>query len=130
MKRSQNSLYAPDWIKAARKDWRRMETMLGVNDTEAAGYFLQQCLEKYLKGFLLEKGWKLRKIHELDTLLDDALKYNQRLEPFRDLCERVSGYYLIERYPKLVEKGMTRKDLKRDIVEARGFIEALSARDS
>ena len=130
MKRSQNSLYAPDWIKAARKDWRRMETMLGVKDAEAAGYFLQQCLEKHLKGFLLQKGWKLRKIHELDALLDDALKYNQRLEPFRDLCERVSGYYLIERYPKLVEKGMTRKDLKRDIVEARGFIEALSARDS
>jgi len=130
MRKPQNSLYAPDWIKAARKDWRRMETMLGVKDTEAAGYFLQQCLEKYLKGFLLQKGCKLRKIHELDALLDDALKYNQRLESFRDLCERVSGYYLIERYPKLVEKGVTRKDIKRDIVEARGFIEALSARDS
>jgi hypothetical protein len=37
MRKSQNSLYAPDWIKAARKDWRRMETMLGVKDAEAKG---------------------------------------------------------------------------------------------
>jgi HEPN domain-containing protein len=129
MKKSQNSLYAPDWIKAARKDWRRMEIMLGVKDTEAAGYFLQQCLEKYLKAFLLEKGWKLRKIHELDALLDDAVRYKEGLDSFRDLCERVSGYYLIERYPRLVEKGLTHKDIKGDVAEARGFIEALSSKD-
>jgi len=123
--KSQNSLYAPDWIRAAKKDWHRMELMLEARDAEASGYFLQQCLEKYLKGFLLERGWKLRKIHELDALLDDAVKFNESLESFRDLCERVSGYYLIERYPRLVGKGVTAKDLKRDVAEARMFIRGL-----
>ena len=65
-------------------------------DAEAAGFFLQQSLEKYLKAFLLKHNWKLRKIHELDALLDEAAKFQQDLETYRDLCERVYGYYIAE----------------------------------
>lgn len=82
MKKPEDSLYPPDWLKVAQKDWHRMEIMLNEEDAEAAGYFLQQSLEKYLKAFLLEKGWKLKKIHEMDALLDDAIKYNPSLESF------------------------------------------------
>ncbi len=63
-----------EWIKIARKDWKRMKLMMENEDLEAAGYYLQQSLEKYLKAFLLKNGWKLRKIHELDTLLEEAVK--------------------------------------------------------
>jgi len=103
-----------------------MKIMLNEEDAEAAGYFLQQSLEKYLKALLLEKGWKLKKIHELDALLDEAVKYNTDLESFRDLCERVSGYYFTERYPALVDVGLTCKDIERDIEGAKRFIKALS----
>lgn len=93
MRKKENSIYPPDWMKIAKKDWDRMKRMLEDGDAEAAGYFLQQTLEKHLKAFLLKHGWKLKKIHALYTLLDDALKYNASLESFRGLCERVSGYY-------------------------------------
>lgn len=126
MKKPEDSLYPSDWLKVAKKDWHRIKVMLDDEDAEAAGYFLQQSLEKYLKAFLIEKGWKLRKIHELDTLLDPAVKYNPRLESFRDLCERVSGYYFSERYPKLLlEEELTCEDIKKDIKEAKRFIDTL-----
>jgi len=85
----ENSLYPQDWKKIAKKDWNRVKIMLKEEDAEAASVFLQQALEKYLKAFLLQKGWKLKRIHELENLLDDAVKYNPSLESFRTLCERV-----------------------------------------
>ena len=36
----------------ARKDWKRADRNLKDRDSEAAGFFLQQSLEKYLKAFL------------------------------------------------------------------------------
>ena len=96
-----NKMEASDWMIIARKDWNRIHHMLEYDDFEASGLFLQQSLEKYIKAFLFQHGWKLRKIHELDALLDEAVKYKPNLENFRDLCERVSGYYLAERYPPL-----------------------------
>ncbi len=99
--------------------------MLEKGDAEAAGYFLQQSLEKYLKAFLLQHGWRLRKIHELDALLDDVSKYNSALEHFRDLCERVSGYYLAVRYPPLGISELTCTDVKEDLMEAKMFILAM-----
>jgi len=126
MKEIENSLCYKDWIEIAKKDWDRMERMLEDEDAEGASFFLQQSLEKYLKAFLLKKGWKLKKIHNLYTLLDDAVKYDQNMGSFRALCERVSGYYFTERYPKLVEEELTCEDIKNDLNEAKRFIEALS----
>ena len=39
---------ADEWMQIARKDWRRAERNLKDRDAEAAGFFLQQCLEKGL----------------------------------------------------------------------------------
>lgn len=125
MKKPEDSLYPPDWIKVAKKDWDRMIRMLEDEDGEAAGYFLQQALEKYLKAFLLHHGWELKKVHVLHTLLDDAVDYNPDLESFRDLCERVSGYYFTERYPSLTEEELTCEEVRMDVEEAGRFIKAL-----
>lgn len=125
MKEPENSLYHEDWKESAIKDWQRIKVMLKEKDTEAAAYFLQQSLEKHLKAYLLQHGWKLKKIHRLDTLLDDAIKYNSTLESFRKLCERVSGYYLTERYPKLIPSELTTADIEKDVKEAHDLIEAL-----
>jgi len=96
--------------------------MLNDNDIEGAAFFIQQALEKYLKTFMLQQGWFLRKIHDLDALLDDATKYNPSLESFRRFCKRVSGYYLIERYPAPTLLDLNRMETERDIKEAKGFV--------
>lgn len=125
MREREDSLLPSDWLKIARKDWIRVMYMLEKKDAEAAGFFLQQSLEKYLKAFLLQHGWRLRKIHELDALLDDANKYNSELENFRSLCERVSGYYFADRYPPLGASELTFEDVKGDLKEAERFIKTM-----
>lgn len=122
-----NEMYSlpSDWMSIARKDWNRIHRMLEYDDVEASAVFLQQALEKYLKAFLLQHGWKLRKIHELDALLDDAAKHNNELENYRDLCERVSGYYFTERYPPLGVFDLTSEDIKNDLIIAKKFIKAM-----
>lgn len=122
MSEREDSTFPSDWLKIARKDWTRTLYMLEKGDAEAAGLFLQQSLEKYLKAFLLQHEWALRKIHELDALLDDTAKYNPSLENFRDLCERVSGYYLADRYPPIGVSELTCADVKEDLTKAKTFV--------
>jgi HEPN domain-containing protein len=127
MTETQNSLYPDEWKKTARKDWHRVSVLLNDNDPEGAAFFLQQTLEKYLKAFLLERGWKLRKIHDLDTLLDEAIQFDAGLEKFRELCERVTGYYYTERYPGLIPTELTSNDIESDKTAAQAFIQSLFA---
>ena len=114
-----------EWRQVARKDWARVTRQLEDGDAEAAGYFLQQSLEKYLKAFLLQHGWPLKKIHALHDLLSDAVTHQPALEQFRGLCERVSGCYMAERYPPLVASGLTCADVERDREQARQLIQAM-----
>lgn len=129
MSSGSGSSVADEWMQVARKDWRRAQRNLKDRDVEAAGFFLQQSLEKYLKAFLIKNNWKLRKIHELDALLDEAAKYQQELENFRDLCERVSGYYFAERYPPLSALELFPADIRRDLKEAREFVKLMFPRE-
>lgn len=123
MKKLQDSLNPYDWIRVARKDWHRMKRSLQDNDPEAAGFFFQQSLEKYLKAFLLQHGWELRKIHALHDLLSEAVKYKPEIEPFRKLCEHVSGYYLADRYPPLIPLELACGDIQKETKEAESFIQ-------
>ncbi len=120
-----NSLEPEGWRKVARKDWGRIKRSLRDSDAEAAGFWLQQALEKYLKSFLLQHGWKLRKIHALHDLLSDAVAYKPALESFRELCERVSGYYLADRYPPLVSLELTCEDVEKDMQEGERLIKTM-----
>ena len=95
----EESSYPMDWLRIAERDLSRVDRCLRDDDPEAAGFFLQQALEKFLKAFLLSRGWRLRRVHDLEVLLDDAVEYDPDVESFRPICQQVTGYYLIERYP-------------------------------
>lgn len=114
-----------DWNAVARKDWARLHRNLRDGDAEAAGYFLQQALEKYLKAFLIQRGWRLRKIHVLHELLSEAVTHEAALEAFRPLCERVSGYYVLDRYPPLAASGLTCDMVKAEAEHAARLIRTL-----
>ena len=78
MKDRGDSPYAEDWLKIARRDWHRIHVLLNDGDADGAGFFLQQATEKYLKAFLLTYEWKLKKVHTLQSLLDEA-RYSRRM---------------------------------------------------
>ena len=127
--KGRNSQVPEDWKRIARTDWERVKRNLRDKDAEAAGFFLQQCLEKFLKAFLLDQGWKLKKTHRLDTLLDEAIKYDATLSVFYELCERVSGYYIVDRYPLPASAQLTCEDIERDLEESKKFVKALSGEE-
>lgn len=110
-----------EWLEAARRDWRRVKRRTDEGDTEDAAFHLQQALEKFLKGFLIGRGWELRKLHTLPALLDEAARDHVALDSFRDVCERVSEYYLLERYPPPIGSA-DRDQLLEDVQDARSLI--------
>lgn len=120
-----DSRYPDEWRGLAQKDWKRVDIGLSAGDAGLAGFLLQQSLEKYLKAYLLGDGWTLRRTHELDALLNEGAAFDASLTRFLDLCERVSGYYLAERYPIAGWTGLTLDDIKNDRSEAGELIQAL-----
>ena len=113
-----------DWLRIAEKELRRVERSLS-EDSEAAGFWLQQSLEKFLKAFLLAKGWKLRRIHDLEALLDDALPFDPGLAQFRAACQEISDYYFVDRYPLPFAQGPTEADVRHCLETVRALIDKL-----
>ncbi len=123
--RPEESLYPADWLRIAEKDFERVRRLLGVQDAEAAGFFLQQALEKFFKAFLLSKGWQLRRTHDLEVLLNEAIIYAPGLEPFRPVCQKVSGFYLVERYPLMLGSGISETDVQGALKDGADLVEYL-----
>lgn len=109
----------------ARRDWSRALLLLREHDPNGAGMFLQQAVEKYLKGWLLDRGWPLRKIHEVHRLLDDAVTYAPALRSHGRFGERLSGYYLFGRYPASGIIGPDEAQITADLAEARQLVQIL-----
>jgi HEPN domain-containing protein len=98
--RHKESLYPQDWFAKAQKDLHTVEILMREQgDAEVAGFHLQQAAEKYLKGYLLSQGWQLQRTHNLEVLLNEAVRFEPSLERFRDLCEKATDLYTLERYP-------------------------------
>jgi HEPN domain-containing protein len=62
-------------------------------------FHIQQAIEMYLKGFFVIHDNKPPKIHDLDILISQAARYDERLNTFLELCEKSTKYYIENRYP-------------------------------
>jgi len=121
----EESFYPADWLRIAEKDLGRVKHLLHAHDAEAAGFYLQQAVEKFLKAFLLSKGWQLERIHDLETLLNEALRYAPSLESYRPACQKITAFYFIERYPFITEVSVTEEDVRGSLKQVEGLIETL-----
>jgi HEPN domain-containing protein len=72
---------------------------------EEGGYYgttcflAQQMAEKYLKAFLVYRGWKLEKVHDLIKLLNECKKILPDFEDLKEECILLNDYYIETRYP-------------------------------
>jgi HEPN domain-containing protein len=121
----EESLYPADWLRLAERDWQRVERLLAEHDPELAGFCLQQAVEKFLKAFLLSRGWQLRRIHNLEALLDDTITHDASLENFRSVCQKITAFYFVERYPFVVETTMTEEDIRSSLEQVKNLVEKL-----
>jgi len=123
--RPEESLYPADWLRVAEKDLERVGNQLNVNDPGAAAIYLQQAVEKFLKAFLLSRGWKLKRTHDLEALLNAALAHDPSLEPHRSACQEITRFYQLERYPFVAAANLTEADVRDSLDQVKGLIEKL-----
>jgi len=117
--------YPADWFRIGDRDLGRAQRLLDDADYPGAGFNLQQAVEKYLKGYLLAHGWKLRRVHDLDVLLNEAVRFEPSLEEFRDPCRKITQYYLEDRYPYIVVSELTEAELRESLSAAEDIIALL-----
>jgi len=96
---------------------------LSIHDAEAAGFYLQQAVEKFIKAFLLSKGWKLERIHDFEALLNRAVHHERSLEPFRAVCQKITGFYIVERYPTIAGDELSDEDVRQALMQVKALIE-------
>ena len=121
----EESSYAADWRRLAERDLARVGRLLDQDDPALAGFCLQQAVEKFLKAFLLSRDWHLKRLHNLDALLDDAVVYDTSLENFRSVCQKITAFYFVERYPFVVDTGITHEDVQSALEQVRELITKL-----
>ena len=91
---------AQEWFERGRHDIETAQLLYDEQGyMDSIAYHIQQAIEKYLKGYLILNGQKPPKIHELDTLLNHTLCFDDSFNSFLELCEKASRYYIEDRYP-------------------------------
>ena len=100
----QESEYPDAWSEIADGDYTRASRLLNLTDSKGAGFFLHQSLENFFKAYLIRQGWRARREHNLENLLDYALRYDRTLESYREACEFLNVCYLAQLYPHYLWK--------------------------
>ncbi len=122
-----DSLYPEDWLNIAEKDLKRLRRAMRAHDPDQAGFYLQQTVEKFLKAFLLSRGATLRRIHVLDVLLTEAISYEPTFAQYQLVCQKVTAFYMLDRYPTLADVGTTEQIVRDCFRDVQGLIKQIRA---
>jgi len=60
---------------------------------------LQEGVERYLKGYLIAKGWPLVKTHDLVLLIKEAKKFDPAFNQFIPMAEELTEDFFAQHYP-------------------------------
>lgn len=89
-----------DWFLHGDHDLQSAKLLFkNKGPTDNIAFSLQQAAEKYLKGYLISKGWKLQKIHDLEVLISEASRNDKTFKVFLDFARVISAVYVEGRYP-------------------------------
>ena len=102
-----------EWFEFAERDLKSAQILMGQEGLEeVAATELQQAVEKFLKGYLIYRGWELEKTHDIEFLLIEAAKFDKRFEEYYRTGRLLSGFYVKHRYPPLPRGDFTRAELE------------------
>jgi HEPN domain-containing protein len=90
------------WWQRAQKDLRSAQLNFDEDSegqAEVICYDCQQACEKMLKAFLLKNGWTLAKTHDLDYLLQEAIKYLPEISRCETPISELNTLFMPSHYP-------------------------------
>lgn len=93
---------AREWIAKAEADFLSAQREFRARkhpNYDAACFFAQQCVEKYLKGRMADAGMVVPRTHDLAALLDALLPLEPLWEAARPRLETLTSYAAVFRYP-------------------------------
>jgi HEPN domain-containing protein len=93
---------AREWVEKAEADFisaGREYRARKLPNYDAACFFTQQCVEKYLKARLAKAGRTIPRTHDLSALLDLVVAFEPLWEGLRPRLEKLSSYAVVFRYP-------------------------------
>jgi len=99
------------WVKKAEEDYKAIKILLGANEfpPSVVGFHAQQCVEKYLKAFLVDHGAKPPRIHDLVELNSRCVEIDPNFKGISDSLHILNPFSIGIRYP----------DFETDVEEAR-----------
>lgn len=93
--------YVENWFRRADEDLALIEVILkrGSSFSNPICFHAQQAAEKYLKGFLAYHDLHVRKIHDLEVLVEDCAKIEISFKTLQDSARFLNQFYIESRYP-------------------------------
>jgi len=104
-----------EWIQKAEEDFEAAQRLFRSRKVplwNAVCFHAQQCVEKYLKACLQEKGLDIPKVHHLASLLDKLVISSPLLEAMRPDLTLLTNFAVEFRYPG---ESATRDDAKQAV---------------
>jgi len=115
---------ASEWLELAAHDWESAQQLVEIEKFHptVVGALVQQAVEKFLKGYLISRGWELEKTHDLERLCKIAAGRDKEFSKYVDLCIEVGDFYITGRYPPVVGAGLTDEDATKALKSASKLI--------
>jgi HEPN domain-containing protein len=88
-----------EWFERGKKDLEVTKILVKEEYLDITLFHMHQAVEKYLKGFLISKGWKLKRVHDLEMLITETINLGAELQSYLDFGRRLTSFYYEERYP-------------------------------
>jgi len=105
-----------EWIKIAEHDLGSAMLLAEIPYYAPACVHCQQSVEKILKAYIIANGGVLKKIHELNVLVEDCEKYSPDFGQIKNNCSDITLYSTM-RYPPM--GNITDEDMKQLLKDTR-----------
>ncbi len=101
MLRKKTSEKSPsDWFAFADERLRAADILWRTEGLTASGIeTLQEAAERFLKGYLIARGWELVKTHDLSRLIREAGKLDDRFKSFERFAADLTEDFFAQHYP-------------------------------
>jgi HEPN domain-containing protein len=108
----QDRKHVQEWLTRGDHDWQSAQLLFKAKaPTGSLVLLLQQACEKELKGYLVHKGWLLKKTHNLAELVDEAIEYDAAFDTYLNLAHQLTAYYFETRYPPGAPKEYSEEEI-------------------
>ena len=92
--------YVHDWFERGDEDLKAAEILITENGSpNPVCFHSQQAGEKYLKGFLAHQEKHVRKVHDLQLLLEFCIRLDFSFEALKVNAVFLNKFYVETRYP-------------------------------